>query len=83
MSAEVRRRLEALERDPGAGGEDLTIVVRYVRPGEPEGEALTLRSLDGAKIDRVDDESEAEFVARAAALVRGGGAGVVVLLADP
>lgn len=81
MSAEVRRRLEALERAPEAGNEPMTILVSYVTPGEPVGEASSLRSLDGVSVDREADESESAFIARVASLVRGADNGLVVLFA--
>ncbi|MCO5121285.1 MAG: hypothetical protein M9951_16860 [Burkholderiaceae bacterium] len=81
MTTAIRRRLEALEEQTGPQGESPTILVHFVRPGEPVGKASSLQSLDGVSVDRDDGESVADFVARAAAVVRGAGDGPVVLLA--
>lgn len=81
MSADVRRRVEALERAGGAPEELGTLLVRFVRPGEPEGEVSRLCTKGGASFEREFTESEAAFIERAARSVRGDSAGPVLLFA--
>lgn len=80
MSAEVRRRLAALERSPETHGEPLTFIIRFVSPGEPEGELSSLRDTAGLTVERMAGESEAAFIDRAAALARGADGGPLLLL---
>lgn len=82
MSAEVRRRLEALEQQPGPQGGRLTMVVQFVKPGETNREICSLRQQGrGMSFQREEGESQAAFVERAAVLAHGLDAGPVVLFA--
>ena len=81
MTTAIRRRLEALEQQPGPHGEPLPLLVRFVRPGQPDGEVFSLRCLDGLSFERGDGESEAAFIKRAMALVRGADGGLSLLFA--
>lgn len=82
MSATVRRRLEALEQQPGLQGESLTLLVQFVSPGQLDCEIFALRRLDGPLVEREVGESEAAFIKRAAALARSADGRPVVLFAE-
>ena len=82
MTTAIRRRLEALEQQPGPQGEPLTLLVQFVRPGELDRELFTLRCLEGMSFDREADETRAAFIKRVASLARGADGGLVVLYAS-
>ena len=75
------RRIAALELAE-VPDDQLTIIRRFVTPGQLDAEIYRLKSDDGDLWEREDDETEQELIARATLAVRRNDWGVASLSSD-